>query len=95
MLRSAASVAAEASFRRVEAARVLDERAARSTTRREFFTHLSLAAAATVATPTLLGAKSGSTARVVIVGAGLAGLTCAYRLKQDRKSTRLNSSHRT
>ena len=79
-LRQAASVAAEAARRRVETHRVLDERAS---SRREFITKLSVAAASTLLAPSLLAAKPGGTsARVAIIGAGLAGLTCAYRLKQ-------------
>ena len=39
------------------------------------------------------GPDAAASLRVIVVGAGLAGLTCAYRLAPDRKSTRLNSSH--
>jgi monoamine oxidase len=75
-------VAAEASSRGVETERVLDERA---TSRRSFMTKLSLAAASAALTPQLHAAskKKTTSARVVIVGGGLAGLTCAYRLKQS------------
>lgn len=83
MLRRAAGAAAEVSSRRVETERVLEERSLRAQSRREFIGKCSLAAAATFAAPSLFAAKSGgSGTRVVIVGAGLAGLTCAYRLKQ-------------
>ena len=82
-LRRATSAAAEASVRRVEVERVLDEHSVRATPRREFIGRLSLAATATVAVPALFAGKAGgSSARVVVIGAGLAGLTCAYRLKQ-------------
>lgn len=82
MLRSAANAAAEASVRRVEVDRVLDERLVRATSRRDFIGRLSLGAA-TVAAPALFAGKSGGpAARVIVIGAGLAGLTCAYRLKQ-------------
>ena len=82
-LRRAAGVAAEASVRHVEVQRVLDERTQRITSRRDFIGRLSLAAAATAVTPAILAGKpGGSSTRVVIIGAGLAGLTCAYRLKQ-------------
>jgi len=63
--------------------RVLEECASRASTRREFISLLPLAAAGISAAPSLLAAKAGPlSARVVVVGAGLAGLTCAYRLKQ-------------
>ena len=80
MLRQAASVGAEAAQRNVESRRVLDERAG---SRRGFIGKISLAAAATACTPSLIAAPNKSTnARVVVVGGGLAGLTCAYRLQQ-------------
>ena len=83
MLRRAASIASEASVRRVEVDRVLDERSVRSASRRDFIGRISLAAAATTVAPALVAGKSGgSPTRVVVIGAGLAGLTCAYRLKQ-------------
>lgn len=83
MLRRATSIAAEASVRRVEVERVLDERSVRSASRRDFIGRISLAAAATTVAPALVAGKSGgSPTRVVVIGAGLAGLTCAYRLKQ-------------
>jgi monoamine oxidase len=51
--------------------------------RRHFVRQAGLAAAALAGAPLLRAAKpSRPNARVVIVGAGLAGLTCAYRLKQ-------------
>jgi monoamine oxidase len=83
MLRRAASIAAEASVRRVECERVLDERSVRTTSRRDFIGRLSLAAAATAAPALFAGKSGGSSARVVVIGAGLAGLTCAYRLQQS------------
>ncbi len=83
MLRRAAGAAAEASARCVEVERVLDERLLRATSRREFLGRLSLAAMATAAAPALFAARSGgASARVAVIGAGLAGLTCAYRLRQ-------------
>ncbi len=83
MLRRAAGIAAEASVRRVQVGRVIDEHSLRASSRRDFIGRISLATAATAAVPALLAGKSGgSSARVVVVGAGLAGLTCAYRLKQ-------------
>ncbi len=80
LLRHAASAAAGAATRNVETRRVIEERAG---SRREFIGKLSLAAAATAFAPALRAApSSGTKARVVVVGGGLAGLTCAYRLKQ-------------
>jgi monoamine oxidase len=80
MLRHAVSVAAEASRRNCETTRVIEERA---TSRRAFIGKLSAAAAATALAPNLLAAPNRTTkARIAIVGGGLAGLTCAYRLKQ-------------
>ncbi len=52
------------------------------TSRRRFLQHAGVTAAAIAAGPLLrAGGRPGPKARVVIVGAGLAGLTCAYRLK--------------
>lgn len=80
MLRQAVSVAAEASRRNCETSRVLDERAS---SRRAFIGKLSAATAATALAPGLLAAPNKPTkTRIAIVGGGLAGLTCAYRLKQ-------------
>jgi monoamine oxidase len=51
--------------------------------RRKFLATAAVATAALGAGPLVQAAKpSGTSARVVIIGAGLAGLTCAYRLKQ-------------
>jgi len=78
-----ASTVAESANRGVEVDRVLDERAARDLSRRQFVRRAGLAAAALAVTPTALCSKRATgSARVVIVGAGLAGLTCAYRLNQ-------------
>ena len=66
-----------------EVEQVLDHSSATAYTRRQFLERAGLAAAALAGAPLLHAAKpSGSNARVVVVGAGLAGLTCAYRLKQ-------------
>jgi monoamine oxidase len=52
--------------------------------RREFIRTISTATAGLVLPPSLLGTTQVATsARVVVVGAGLAGLTCAYRLKRS------------
>ncbi|HEY1346667.1 MAG TPA: NAD(P)/FAD-dependent oxidoreductase [Streptosporangiaceae bacterium] len=82
-LQQAASVAAEATARNLTTSEVLAERAERRPGRRDV---LKLAGAAGLAAgAAALGARPASAAgspRIVVVGAGLAGLTCAYRLKQ-------------
>lgn len=81
-LRRLASVAHEASTRGVEVERVIDERAARSFSRRDFLRCVGAGAVGLSLAPAFAAKSSGSNARVVVIGAGLAGLTCAYRLKQ-------------
>src|SRR5690349_6388497 len=51
-------------------------------TRRGFLQSAGVAAATVAAAPLLSAAKAPRRAKVAVVGAGLAGLTCAYRLKQ-------------
>ena len=52
--------------------------------RRKFIRTVSTATAGLVLPASLFAAKQVTTsARVIVVGAGLAGLTCAYRLKQS------------
>jgi monoamine oxidase len=78
-LGQAASVAAEAAMRDVSTEQVIEER--RGMTRREVIaggTGLALAAALSGPLPRALAA---SAPRIVVVGAGLAGLSCAYQLK--------------
>jgi monoamine oxidase len=78
-LGQAASVAAEAAIRDVSTEQVIEER--RGMTRREVIaggTGLALAAALSGPLPRALAASSP---RIVVVGAGLAGLSCAYQLK--------------
>jgi monoamine oxidase len=78
-LGQAASVAAEAAIRDVSTEQVIEER--RGMTRREVIaggTGLALAAALSGPLPRALAA---SAPRIVVVGAGLAGLSCAYQLK--------------
>ncbi len=75
-----ASLAAEAAAREISAEEVLEEHA--GLTRREVIaggTGLALAAALSGPLPRALAAGSP---RIVVVGAGLAGLSCAYQLKQ-------------
>jgi monoamine oxidase len=79
-LGQAASVAAEAAARDVTTDEVIAERA--GLTRRDVIaggTGLALAAALSGPLPRALAATAP---RIVIVGAGLAGLSCAYQLKQ-------------
>jgi monoamine oxidase len=82
-LQQAASVAAEAATRDVAADQVIAEHAERRLSRRDM---LKLAGATGLAASlsTLGGRPAGAAdgPRIVVVGAGLAGLTCAYRLKQ-------------
>ena len=81
-LRHLVSTAAEAAFRHVEGQRVIDERA-HLTTRRDFLRTAGLTGTALAVAPLAHAARPGpAPARVAIIGAGLAGLTCAYRLKQ-------------
>jgi monoamine oxidase len=78
-LRESASVARESYERGVEVDQVLEERR----TRRELFRDAGLAALAVGAFGRFAPlAKGAAQPRVVVVGAGLAGLTAAYRLKQ-------------
>jgi monoamine oxidase len=73
------SIVNEAAARNVPAEQVRRER---RLSRRQFL-KLGLAAAGAAAARAWAGAANAATApRIVIVGAGLAGLTCAYRLKQ-------------
>ena len=52
--------------------------------RREFVRTISAATAGLALPASLFGARRVPTsARVAVVGAGLAGLTCAYRLKRS------------
>ena len=83
MLRRAARIASEAAVRQSEVERALDEQSVRASSRRDFIGRMSLAAAATTLAPSLIAGKPANTkARVIVIGAGLAGLTCAYRLQQ-------------
>ncbi len=81
-LRSLVSTVSEAASRHVEPERVIAERVL-APTRRDFLRTAGLAGAAFAVSPLARAATTGgSPGRVAIIGAGLAGLTCAYRLKQ-------------
>jgi monoamine oxidase len=85
-LQEMVSTVTEAEGRHVPVEQVAAERAAHRRTRRELLRDAGTAGAALTAAGTLTrGAPSASAAtvpRIVVVGAGLAGLSCAYRLKQ-------------
>ena len=77
LLRRAASTAAQSNRRDTST----DDSAV---SRREFIRTISTATAGLTLPASLFATKQGTTgARVVVVGAGLAGLTCAFRLKQS------------
>jgi monoamine oxidase len=80
-LQDAFSVVEEANHRQVPPDQVIEERQARRVNRREFL-KLSIAAAGTMAFAARPAASGASAPRIVIVGAGLAGLACAYELKK-------------
>jgi monoamine oxidase len=82
-LRRLMADARESAVTGIEVEQVEEKRRALESTRRQFIRGAGLATAALVGAPLLRAAKpSGTSAKVVVVGAGLAGLTCAYRLKQ-------------
>jgi monoamine oxidase len=82
-LRQLMSNAAEASTTQKTVDDVFQRRQSADISRRQFLQRTAIAGAAMMSGPLLRAAKpAGSNARVVVVGAGLAGLTCAYRLMQ-------------
>jgi monoamine oxidase len=92
-LREAVSVVAEANERGVEPERVLEER---RSTRRQFIGVAGAAVFGATAFGRLAGVARGGTApKIAIVGAGLAGLTCAYRLKQAGLVAQVYEAHPT
>ncbi|MFD0620545.1 flavin monoamine oxidase family protein [Paenibacillus sp. GCM10027629] len=82
-LNSAANVAGEASERNVTVEQVIEERIQKSASRREILQKTVKASTARVIPSAKENmAKAPIAPRVVVVGAGLAGLSAAYRLKQ-------------
>ena len=80
-LQDIASVVSEASRRDVPTEQVIAERASYSASRRDFL-KLSTATMAAIAFQPLTRGLAAAAPRIAVVGAGLAGLTAAYRLKQ-------------
>jgi monoamine oxidase len=81
LLEEAASTAHEATQRDLPVERVIRERI----TRRELLRRaavLGLAGTAALTVDRPAGVRAATAPRIAVVGAGLAGLTCAYRLKQ-------------
>ncbi len=77
------SIAQEAAQCNVSTEKVLEERRAASVSRRDVL-KLGLAGVSALTLSSVAKAANAATApRIVIVGAGLAGLTAAYRLKQN------------
>src|SRR4029078_5792829 len=77
LLRQAASAAAQSDRRNTPTDHF-------AMSRRKFIRTISAATAGLALPSSLFGTRQIATsARVVVVGAGLAGLTCAYRLKQS------------
>ena len=77
------SVAQEAAQRKVSTEQVLDEHRAAKISRRDVL-KLGLAGASALGLAPVARTVNAATApRIVVVGAGLAGLTVAYRLKQN------------
>jgi monoamine oxidase len=81
-LLGACELAVEASLRNVPAEEVVEERHVRRMSRRAFLRSAGAIGAAAALGARVTPAQAASAPRIVVVGAGLAGLTCAYRLRQ-------------
>ncbi len=79
-LQDIASVVSEASKRNVTTEQVISERASTRHTRRDFLKLVAATMAAAALQPATRAFAAAP--RIAVVGAGLAGLTAAYRLKQ-------------
>jgi monoamine oxidase len=95
-LEEAASAAREAWQRDVDVDQVLEERVERRTTRRELLRDAGALGVATLGVGAFgrftSAARAAAPARIVVVGAGLAGLTAAYRLKQAGYSAEIHEA---
>jgi monoamine oxidase len=95
-LEEAASAAREAWQRDVDVDQVLEERAERRTTRRDLLRDAGALGVAAIGVGAFgrftSAARAAAPARIVVVGAGLAGLTAAYRLKQAGYSAAIHEA---
>ena len=96
MLEDAAATAGEAWARGVDVDEVLGEREERRTTRRELLRDAGAIGVAALGVGAVgrfaPAARAAAPTRIVVVGAGLAGLTAAYRLKQAGYSAAIHEA---
>jgi monoamine oxidase len=95
----AANISREAFERGIETEQVIEEQAARRTTRRDLLRDAGVLGGALLGAGALgrlvPAARAADAPRIVIVGAGLAGLTCAYRLRQAGIAAEVYEAHPT